>query len=351
MTRRVRPALVVALIVLLALVPFIGIPLPPIFGEPLRAPGPMTLLAGCFVFGALALSYDLIFGYAGLLSFGHALYFSIGVYATAIALQHWHWGLAGSLAFVMVLSVVLPAIVGAICLRTHGIAFAMVTLAFAQAGSIVVMQNPLNLTGGEEGLALSPSVLPAVFAGVANTRNLYWLALALLIFTYAVAAWLIASRPGRVWQAIRENERRAATVGLNPYLFKLGAFVCSSVLASLAGVVYLFLEGGAAPDITTANFTLALLVMVVLGGVGTLWGAVLGGVVYEYLDFRLVVLSSASGLASLPPVLRIPLSQPLFILGVLFILLVLFVPGGLAGAVRRLLSSRTILRTTLGRNS
>jgi len=331
----VRASLIVGLIAILALVPFIGVPLPPLFGEALRSPGSMTLLAGCFIFGALALSYDVIFGYAGLLSFGHALYFAIGVYGTAIALTRWHWGLAGALAFVIVMALVLPAVIGAICLRTHGIAFAMVTLAFAQAGSIVVLQNPFNLTGGEEGLALSASVLPAAFAGVANTRNLYWLALALLIFTYAVAAWLIASRPGRVWQAIRENEQRAATIGLNPYLFKLGAFVCSALLASLAGIVYVFLEGGAAPEVTTANFTLTLLVMVVLGGVGRLWGAVLGGIVYEYLDFRLVVLSSASGVQSLPPFLRIPLSEPLFILGVLFIILVIFVPGGLAGAVRR----------------
>lgn len=347
MNRVARAALLVLLVLVLAAVPFIGIPLPPIFGEALRSPGTMTLLAGCFVFGALALSYDLIFGYTGLLSFGHALYFATGVYGTAIAMQRWHWGVGAAVIFVIAFSIVLPAIVGAIALRTHDIAFAMVTLAFAQAGSIVVLQNPWNLTGGEEGLALSSDVLPAAFAGVANTRNLYWLALALLVFTYLVAAWLVNSRPGRVWQAIRENERRASTIGLNPYTFKLGSFICSSVLASLAGIVYLFLEGGAAPDITTANFTLALLVMVVLGGVGTLWGAVLGGVVYEYLDFRLVTLSSSSGLASLPPVLRIPLSQPLFILGVLFIVLVLFVPGGLAGLVRRFSS----LRTSLGRST
>jgi branched-chain amino acid transport system permease protein len=125
-------------------------------------------------------------------------------------------------------------------------------------------------------------------------------------------------------------------IGLNPYLYKLGAFVLSCFLASMAGVVYLFIEGGASPEVTTSEFTLVLLVMVVLGGVGTLWGAVLGGIVYEYLDFRLLVLSNASGLQSLPGVLRVPLSEPLFILGVLFIVLVLFVPGGLAGALRRL---------------
>jgi branched-chain amino acid transport system permease protein len=340
--------LALALIAILIAVPWIGIPLPPLFGEPLRSPGSLSLLAVCFVFGALAVSYDLLFGYTGLLSFGHALYFAMGVYATAIALERWHWSLIPTLLFVVALCVVVPAIVGAICLRTHDVAFAMVTLAFAQAGSIVVLQNPFGLTGGEEGLPLSTQSLPAIFAGVANSRNLYWLALLLLIFTYAVARMLVGSRAGRVWQAIRENERRVATVGLNTYLFKLGAFVCSSVLASLAGIVYVFIEGGATSEITTANFTLALLVMVVLGGVGTLWGAVLGGMLYEYLDFRLVVLSSASGLQSLPPILRVPLSEPLFVLGVLFILLVLFVPGGLAGAFRRLSSLSTRTTTLTG---
>ena len=90
---------------------------------------------------------------------------------------------------------------------------------------------------------------------------------------------------------------------------------------------------------TTSGFTLALLVMVVLGGVGTLWGAVLGGVVYEYLDFRLVALSNTAAVQALPGILRVPLSEPLFLLGVLFIVLVLFVPGGLGGALQRRLTA------------
>jgi branched-chain amino acid transport system permease protein len=254
----------------------------------------------------------------------------------AIALTHWHLGLLQTIGVTLVVSLVLPLIVGAVCLRVRDIQFAMVTLAFAQAGSILVMQNPFGLTGGEEGLALGANALPAFLVGVTNTRNLYWIALALLLVVSAVGWWAVNSAPGRVWQAIRENERRVEVIGLNPYRYKLGAFVLSSFLASTAGFVYLLIEGSASPDVTTASFTLVLLVMVVLGGVGTLWGAVLGGIVYEYLDFRLVVLSNATGLQSLPAFLRIPLSEPLFILGVLFIILVLFVPGGLAGALRRL---------------
>lgn len=336
MNARVGRLAAAAGIIVLVAVPWIGIPFPPLFSEPLGAPGSLNLLALCFVFGALALSYDIIFGVTGLLSFGHALYFATGVYVTAIALTHWHLALPQAVALTVAISLVLPLAIGAVCLRVRDIQFAMVTLAFAQAGSILVMQNPFGLTSGEEGLALGVNALPAFLVGVANTRNLYWIALAFLALTCAIGWWSVNSAPGRVWAAIRENERRVAVIGLNPYLYKLGAFVLSSFLASMAGVVYLLIEGSASPDVTTANFTLVLLVMVVLGGVGTLWGAVLGGIVYEYLDFRLVVLANAGGMQSLPAFLRVPLSEPLFILGVLFILLVLFVPGGLAAAVRRL---------------
>jgi branched-chain amino acid transport system permease protein len=334
-TPRVRTAaLAVALIVLVAL-PLARFSIPGLFEGMLGGPGTLNLLGLCFVFGALALTYDLVFGYVGLLSFGHALYFATGVYVTAIAVTRWHWSLTAALLLTALVSLVLPLVLGAICLRMRDIPFAMVTLAFAQAGSILVAQNPFGLTGGEEGLALGGDTLPSFLIGVANTRNLYWIALALLVVLYLIAWRAVNSPPGRVWQAIRENERRVSVLGLNPYLFKLGAFVLSAFLASACGVVYLLLQGGANPEVTTSGFTLALLVMVVLGGVGTLWGAVLGGVVYEYLDFRLVALSNTAAVQALPGLLRVPLSEPLFLLGVLFIVLVLFVPGGLGGALRR----------------
>jgi branched-chain amino acid transport system permease protein len=332
---RRRPLIIAVCALLLALVPLCGITLPGVFDGPLDSPGTLNLLALCFVFGALALTYDLVFGFAGLLSFGHALYFAIGVYVTAIAIERVHLALPEALVVTAVASLVIPLALGAICLRVRDVPFAMVTLAFAEAASILVAQNPWGLTGGEEGLALGGGDLPQALVGVANTRNLYWIALAFLACTYAIAFVAVNSPQGRVWQAIRENERRVDAIGLNPYLFKLGAFVLSGFLASAAGVVYLLLQGGANPGIISANFTLALLVMVVLGGVGTLWGAVLGGFAYEYLDFRLVALSNAGIVQTLPAILRIPLSQPLFVLGVLFIVLVLFVPGGLGSVITR----------------
>ena len=162
-----------------------------------------------------------------------------------------------------------------------------------------------------------------------------WLALAYAAVVFVAARWAIGSMPGHVWEAIRENERRVEVLGLRPLGFKLTAFVLGSFLATLGGIVYVLLIGGASPEVTTANFTLTLLVMVVIGGSGTRWGALIGGAVYTYLDHRLVDLGSSHSVQSLPGVLRTPLSEPLFLLGTFFILLVLFVPGGIAGLAAR----------------
>jgi branched-chain amino acid transport system permease protein len=213
----------------------------------------------------------------------------------------------------------------------------MVTLAFAQAGSILVFKNPHHWTGGEEGLGADYTKLPSAFVGIFNTKNLYWLALAYVAAVFTIIQWAVHSSPGHVWQAIRENELRVRVLGLRPYAYKLMVFVLASFLATAGGVVYLLLEGGATPEVTSANFTLTLLVMVVIGGTGTRWGALLGGVLYTWADQRLGDASSSHAVGSLPAVLRTPLQQPLFVLGVLFILVVFFVPGGLArlGRVRR----------------
>ncbi len=151
---------------------------------------------------------------------------------------------------------------------------------------------------------------------------------------FVVVNWAVDSSPGRVWQAIRENEGRVGVLGLQPFRFKLMAFVLSAFLATAGGVVYVLLIGGATPQVTTPSFTLALLLMVVIGGTGTRWGAVLGGIVYTFLDNRLLDWSDSQAIQDLPEVLRIPLSEPLFVLGTLFILLVYFLPGGLVGLAR-----------------
>jgi branched-chain amino acid transport system permease protein len=327
----------VVILAVLAVVPQLSIDIPVVFGGPLDSPGTLGLLALCLVFAGVALTYDLLFGFTGLLSFGHALYFALGVYLTTIALTKWEWGLATTLLVVVGVGILVPLALGAISLRVSGIAFAMVTLAFAQAGQVLVQKNPDELTGGEEGLGLNFEPIPDFFVGVVNTKNLYWLALVYAAVVFAVVRWTVNSSPGRVLQAIRENERRVEVIGLPPYLFKLLAFVLASFLATLGGVVWLLVLGtGASPQVTTASFTLTLLVMVVIGGAGTRYGALLGGFLYTLADQRLGSFAGSATVHDLPVVLEKPLSEPLFILGTFFILLVFFVPGGLASFGRRL---------------
>jgi branched-chain amino acid transport system permease protein len=327
----------VVLLVALALVPKLTVDIPYVFKSSINTPGTLQLLALCLLFGGLAMTYDLLFGFTGLLSFGHALYFAVGVYIVAIALTKWHWTFAEGLAFTALVGIVLPLVLGAVSLRVGGIAFAMVTLAFAQAGSILAFKNPYGWTGGEEGLGNDYTKLPAGLVGIFNTKHLYWVALGYLAVVFVIVQWAVSSSPGHIWQAIRENELRVEVLGLRPYAYKLMSFVLASFLATAGGVVYVLLLGGATPDVTSANFTLTLLVMVVIGGTGTRWGALVGGVLYTWANQRLSDASSSHAVSSLPHVLRTPLEQPLFVLGVLFILVVFFVPGGLAriGDVRR----------------
>ena len=146
----------------------------------------------------------------------------------------------------------------------------------------------------------------------------------------------VGSSPGHVWEAIRENPTRVQVIGLSPFPYRLLSFALACALATAGGVVWLLLIGGASIEVTGAFFTLTLLVMVVLGGAGTKYGAMIGGFVYTLLDQRLGSLSSSGRIQELPDVLRIPLSQPLFLLGSLFILVVYFVPGGLVSLPSRL---------------
>jgi branched-chain amino acid transport system permease protein len=323
-------------LVVLALVPKLSLDVPVVFNGPLSSPGTLQLLALCLLFSGIALTYDVLFGFTGLLSFGHALFVAAGVYMTAIALTRWEWGLWPTIGFVLAIALCLPLVLGAVSLRVSGIAFAMVTLAFAQAGQVLVQKNPYGWTGGEEGIGLNYDHVPDAFVGVLNTKNLYWLALGYAVLVFVIVRLAVNSSAGHVWRAVRENEPRVEVLGLHPYWFKLISFVLAGFLAVLGGVVWLLLIGGATPEVTTANFTLALLVMVVLGGAGTRFGAMLGGFLYTLLDQRLGSLSGSSEVQGLPDVLRVPLSEPLFILGALFILLVFFVPGGLASLPARL---------------
>ncbi|WP_407942071.1 branched-chain amino acid ABC transporter permease [Nocardiopsis codii] len=347
--RRRLPAWAVpaALLAVALALPFSTLRIPGVFEGALNSPPTLHLLAFCLVFGGLATSYDLLYGRVGLLSFGHALYFACGAYAAALLMGVLELPLVWSALIAVVGGTLLSLLLGAVSLRVNGIALAMVTLAFAQAGSILISRDPGRLTGGEEGLSLNTAAVPDAFVGVANTVNLYWAAVAYAAVATGVVWWLTASPVGRVWQGIRANEQRVAVLGVNPYPYKLAAFTVGGGLASLGGVTYLLVTGGVTPGITTAEFTLTLLVMVALGGAGTRWGPLLGAALYTYADHRLLQLGQSDGFAALPAWIAAPLAQPLFILGTLFVLMVFFFPGGLValpGRVRSALRDRKASR-------
>ncbi|MET7385909.1 branched-chain amino acid ABC transporter permease [Streptomyces sp. NPDC005529] len=331
------PALLLAV---LLTVPYSALPLPVLLEGPIGSPGNLQLLALCLVFGALATGYDLLLGRTGLLSFGHALYFAAGTYVTDIVMLEAGLPFGVSALLGLLAGTALSVVLGAVGLRVGGIAFSMVTLAFAQAASILVQRDPGGVTGGEEGRAAPVGGLPDALVGIQHTAGLYWIALAYLVVVLVVVRWAVRSPLGRVWEGIKENERRVEVLGLRPYGFKLAAFVLAGTLAALGGIVYLLLTGGATPQTTTSDFTLSLLVMVVLGGSGTRWGPMIGGILYTWADHRLGDLAGSDTVTSLPAVVRAPLSQPLFLLGALFVAAIYLLPGGVVRLPARLRTAR-----------
>jgi branched-chain amino acid transport system permease protein len=347
---RGRRVTALVLVAAFAAVPFAGLTVPWVLPGPvdiLNSTGTLDVLGLGFVFAAVALGYDVLFGFTGLLSFGQVLYFALGAYGLDITLSVWNWPLLPAILATLAAGFVLALVLGAISLRARGIAFAMVTLAFAQAGYYLIEDNPHNLTSGDTGLVMSTSRLPGMLVGVASTRNLYWLALAFLIVVYAVVWLATRSQTGAVWLAIRENERRAEVLGFRPLRFKLASFMLSSLIATAAGLVYLLLVGTASPDsVASTTVTVSILVMVVLGGAGTRWGAVAGAMVYVYLQQYLLKVAAEPSFATWPAVFRVPLSQPDFLLGVVFVLFILFAPGGLSGLADRVTRCITTGRST-----
>lgn len=332
---KVLPGL--ALLLVLLVLPYVSATIPGVLPGRVNGPGSLQLLSVCFVIAGIALSYDVIFGRTGLLSFGHALFVAAGSYLLTISLSSWSLPLPLAVLVALGVTTLLALVVGGIALRVGGIAFAMVTLAFAQAASIIVLRNPGDVTGGEEGLALNREAIPAVLVGVQNAPYRYWLALGFVVLAWVLVALLVRSRAGHAMAAVRENEGRAAVLGYEVYRVKLLAIVVGAFIGGLGGVVHAIVLGGSSPHVTTTEFTLSLLLMVVLGGAGKMWGAVVGGFLYHYADARLVELSGSTLLGGLPELIGRLLGEPLFILGILFVAVVYFAPQGITGLGQRLL--------------
>jgi branched-chain amino acid transport system permease protein len=255
----------------------------PFFGEKYY----VDLVMKIMILSAFALSLELLVGQTGLVSFGHAAFFGIGAYAAALLSPQ-----SGPASFWILFPAALLAAglyalaVGALSLRTRGIYFIMVTLAFAQMAYYVFHDTKLG--GGSDGIYLyfRPEI---AIAGVrlldlGEPRAFYFFVLAALVLTFLLLAAAQASRFGRALAGIKANEQRMRAAGFATYPYKLAAFVVAAMLAGMAGFLYALKDGYVNPEILSWHQSGAVLLMIILGGLGSLRGAVFGAIAFVALQ-------------------------------------------------------------------
>jgi len=255
-------------------------------------PYAVNLATRFLIYGLAAVSLDLILGYGAMVSFGHAMFFGLGGYVVAIAAHHaleagplLGWG--GSMQALVVWPLALAccgllgAAVGYLALRTRGVQFIMITLAFAQLVYFVLMS--LQVYGGDDGLLMSRrNALPGL--DLDQPITFYYVCLALLAIWTLLCSRIVASRFGMVLQALRQSERRAINLGAAPTPYRLSAFVLSAMGTGLAGVLWANYAGLVTPDMAAWTKSGEMMAMVILGGAGTLLGPIAGAAVFLGLE-------------------------------------------------------------------
>jgi len=292
-----------------------------------------------FIMAVYAMSYDLLMGYVGILSFGHAAFFGGGAYAVALFLAHgapiiasryritFIGGLditglmllliAGLLA--LIASILLGLLFSVVSVRVSGAYFAMITLAIGEAIHILSKATDfVEWTGADQGLHGVP--LPAWINPTQHRLRFYFIALGFGVLMYLVARRVVNSPTGRVFIAIRENESRTRMIGYNPAVYRTLAFVASAMIAGLAGAMFSLWTSSATPTMTGTNTTVDALIMTLLGGTGTLIGPMLGAALMEISGHFFYQWFGA----------RWPL-----VFGLIFIALVMFLPYGIVGTWQR----------------
>jgi len=316
-----RNAVIVVLMLLLAAVP--------VYAAVTANTFLVTLFTRVIILGMAATSLNLILGYGGMVSFGHAVYLGIGGYAVGILAQEGassgflQWPVA------ILVSALFALLVGALSLRTRGVYFIMITLAFAQL--VYYFGVGLDRYGADDGLSIRQRSQFAGLLNLSGRTQFYYLCLALLVVTIYLIARLVNSRFGMVIQGARSNDRRMRAIGFATFRYRLTAFVIAGAICGLAGALLANHTGFISP--ATMHWTRSgdLIVMVVLGGMGSAFGPLIGAVALLSLE------------EALPVLIRV-MASPLFgdaalrmaeycqiVLGPLFLLVVLFARGGIDG--------------------
>lgn len=238
------------------------------------------LVVKIMILSIFALSLQLLVGGTGLVSLGHAAFFGIGAYATVLASPQEGGNLLVLLLAAIAASGLCALFIGAFSLRTRGVYFIMVTLAFAQLGYFVF--HDTSVGGGSDGIYLM--VRPALgVIDMESGRTQYYVVLAALVVVYALLALIARSRFGAALAGIRVNEQRMRAAGFSTYWYKLAAFVIAGVLAGVAGFLLAARDGVVNPELLAWHHSGEVLLMVILGGIGSLRGAVIGTVTFVLL--------------------------------------------------------------------
>ena len=286
------------------------------FGLPVFA---MTLLTELVILGLFAMSLDLMVGYTNLVSFGHAAAYGLGAYASGYMLLNSGMPLPVSVLLAGLLTGIIAIGVGWVCTLATGVSFSMLTLAFAQLLYAIAFKWT-SVTGGSDGLAGIPR-RPGPFGitELATKTGFYYFALACLIGGFLICRALVSSPFGAVLRGIRENEAKTLALGYNTRLYKIAVVAIAYALGGLAGALYAPFAGFANTELLFWLFSGQVLIMVIVGGQGTLIGPILGAAFFMLLEHVLSGYTEAWAL----------------FFGLIFIGFVLFAPEGIWGLARR----------------
>jgi branched-chain amino acid transport system permease protein len=276
----------------------------------------LNMLTEIIIFALFAVSYNLLLGYAGLLSFGHAMFFGLAAFTTAVTiiripgLALWNVALMG-----LAVSIVAGFVVGSLLLRHKGSYFALLTLAF-NALFYAVATKWHKITGGDDGLSITRPNLDLGFTMVsmANLTNFYYLTLVVVGLAIVFCWYFTQTAMGKTVLRMRENEERMKFLGYNTNISRLILFTFTGTVAGLAGVFYTLHFQFVSISAISIDMTTAVLLMTFVGGTRTFWGPILGALVYIILQNYLSNITDR---------------WPLF-MGFIFVFMVLFVPGGLS---------------------
>lgn len=283
-----------------------------------------SIFVDVFILAMLAVSYNLMFGFTGVVSFGHAAFFGTGAYTVGLLMAHlaWPWWLA--ILAALLFGVVIALIKGFVGLRIKGLYFALFTLAFAEVFFLLAGNRILSdITGAENGFTFS---VPDWLNMTKNRFFFYYMTLALFAAAFMLVRRLIDSPTGRVLNALRDNEERAQMIGYNTFYFKLLSIVIAGVIATMSGVLRGLALKGASPNVLGLDFTMNPLLMTIVGGMGTFAGPVVGAFVLRLTEQLLRDSVVTIGSVAIDIGDRWTL-----ILGLIFILSVMVFPYGIVG--------------------